>query len=169
MSQAARLARPFPPKYVKKPPQGKYGSYVPHDVITQALLAIVGPFDLEVGQTLLGPSGKVEGVFVTIRATIDGRTVAVTEAGDCENPDNWKTQGARAKDAISDGLKRCAMRLGCGLHLWSGDDYFLFQQLSSAAGGDGNLTPGRTVPEPETVDAPSPLGSGTTSRKKADQ
>lgn len=168
MSQAARLARPFPPKYVKKPPQGKYGSYVPHDVITQALLAIVGPFDLEVGQTLLGPSGKVEGVFVTIRATIDGRTVAVTEAGDCENPDNWKTQGARAKDAISDGLKRCAMRLGCGLHLWSGDDYFLFQQLSAGDPPQG-VEPSRPVPESETVVAPSRLGSGTTTRKKADQ
>jgi hypothetical protein len=160
VNQRTRLARPFPARYVKKPPQGKYGSYVPHDVITQALLAILGPFDLEIGEPILGPTGKVEGVLVTIRTTIDGTTVAVTEAGDCENPDNWKTQGARLKDCISDGLKRCAMRLGLGLHLWSGDDYFLFQQLSSPAAGDPvTVEPSRTVPAAPKARQSKPAGT----------
>ena len=33
------------------------------------------------------------------------------------------------KDAASDALKRCAMRLGLGLHLWAQEHYFLDQQL----------------------------------------
>lgn len=166
MSQLARLARPFPPKYVKKPPAGKYGTFVPHDIVTQALLAIVGPYTLEVRETLLGPSGKIEGALVTLTVEIDGRTVSITEAGDCENPDNWKTQGARLKDAMSDGVKRCAMRLGLGLHLWSGDDYFLHTQLSSVAGDRQNQTePSRTVPEVEVPVAP-PSASGATSRTR---
>ena len=64
---------------------------------------------------------------------IDGQRVTIQEAGDCEQPDNWKTQGGRLKDAISDGVKRCSMRVGLGLHLWSQDDYFLEQQLAKAA------------------------------------
>lgn len=131
-TQAARLARPIPTRYIKEPPRGKFGSYVSHDVITQILLAIVGPFTQEVGTPILGPTGKVEAVMVTIRCDIDGRAVAVTEVGDCEQPDNWATQGGRLKDAISDGVKRCAMRLGVGLHLWSGtDNYFLHAQLTN--------------------------------------
>jgi hypothetical protein len=130
LTQLARLARPFPAKYVKAPASGKYGSYVPHDVVTQALLAIVGPFDLEVGQIFYGEDGKVEGCLVTLSAMVDGARVHVTEIGDCEQPSNWKTQGARMKDAISDGVKRCSMRLGLGLHLWAQEDYFLFKQLN---------------------------------------
>jgi hypothetical protein len=132
-SQLARLARPFPSKYVKPPSKGKFGSYVPHDVVTQALLAIVGPFDLDVGEVFFGEDGKVEGCLVTIAVMVDGRHTVVTEIGDCEQPTNWKTQGARMKDAISDGVKRCAMRLGCGLHLWAQEDYFLYDQLRKDA------------------------------------
>jgi len=130
--QLTRLSRPFPAKYVKQPPQGKYGPYVPHDVVTQALLAIVGPYSLEIGEVFNGDDGKIEGCLVTLVVRIDGETVAITEVGDVERPDNWKTQGARLKDAISDGLKRAAMRVGLGLHLWSGGDYFLYDQLSKS-------------------------------------
>jgi len=38
------------------------------------------------------------------------------------------------KDAVSDAVKRCAMALGVGLHLWSQinntDEYFLDKQLA---------------------------------------
>lgn len=128
-TQLQRLARPFPAKYVRKPPAGKWGDYVPHHVVTQALLAIVGPFDLSVGEVFHGEDGKIEGCLITLSVVIDGTPVVVTEVGDCEQPTNWKTQGARMKDAISDGVKRCAARLGLGLHLWAGADYFLYDQL----------------------------------------
>ena len=65
---------------------------------------------------------------------IDGKTVSVEEVGDVEKPSNWKTNGARMKDAVSDAVKRCAMALGVGLHLWSQinntDEYFLDKQLA---------------------------------------
>jgi hypothetical protein len=35
------------------------------------------------------------------------------------------------KDAASDALKRCAMRMGLGLHLWSQDKYILHTTLES--------------------------------------
>ncbi len=131
VTQLERLARPFPAKYIHKPAQGKYGEYVPHHVVTQALLAVVGPFHLGVGEVFTGQDGSIEGCLVTISCDIDGRRISVTEIGDCENPKNWKTQGARMKDAISDGVKRCAARLGLGLHLYSGAEYFLYEQLKS--------------------------------------
>jgi hypothetical protein len=60
--------------------------------------------------------------------TVDGTRVSVVEAGECDNPQNKKTNGDRLKNAASDAFKRCAMRLGCGLHLWS-DDFFLYGVL----------------------------------------
>ena len=39
------------------------------------------------------------------------------------------TNGARLKNAVSDAHKRCAMRVGLGLHLYAQDDYFLLDQL----------------------------------------
>jgi hypothetical protein len=131
MSQLERLARPFPAKYVRQPAKGKYGEYVPHHVVTQAALAILGPFRLDIGEVFYGEDGKVEGCLVTVSAIVDGAAASITEVGDCEQPGNWKTQGARMKDAISDGVKRCFARLGLGLHLYSGDDYFLYDQLKS--------------------------------------
>jgi hypothetical protein len=39
------------------------------------------------------------------------------------------------KDAMSDAFKRCAMRCGLGLHLWSQGDYYLYDRLTEAEGG----------------------------------
>lgn len=52
------------------------------------------------------------------------------------------------KDAVSDGIKRCAFRLGLGLHLQARLDYFLYDQLhkQNAEAGTGALhqrNPGR--------------------------
>ena len=67
--------------------------------------------------------------------------MSVVEAGDVEKPDNWKTNGARMKDAMSDAIKRCAMALGVGLHLWSQmkgkDEYFLDKQLEKELSKNG--------------------------------
>lgn len=131
MSQLGRLAKPFPPNLVKQPPKGKFGAYVPHDVVNQKLLAVLGPFSFEITEVLRGPDGTLEGCLARLSATVDGERVSVVEVGDCEQPTNWKTDGARLKDAASDALKRCAMRLGCGLHLWSQEDYFLHKQLDA--------------------------------------
>jgi hypothetical protein len=134
MRQLRELATPFPPSLVHKAPQGKYGSYVEHSTYTERLLSIVGPYSTEVREILRGPDGTIEGVLLALTVTIDGRTVTVVEAGDCEQPGNWKTQGARMKDAMSDAIKRCCSRIGLGLHLWSQDSYFLDKQLDKLIG-----------------------------------
>lgn len=129
VSQLAKLSRPFPDAFVRKAPQGKFGDYVPHHTVAQALLATLGPYDLHITQILRNAEGVIEGCVVQLVCEIDGRTTTIEEAGDCEQPSNWKTDGARLKDAVSDGLKRCAARVGLGLHLWSGPDYFLHDSL----------------------------------------
>lgn len=158
MTQLRQLATPFPPSLVRRPPKGKFGDYVPHSSVTERLLSIVGPFDTRVVQVITESDGMVTGVVLELTCHIDGATVTVQEAGDVENPGQKPTNGARLKDAISDAVKRCAMRLGCGLHLWSQDDYYLDKQLDKTGGAESpsktpEAKPKHTTPEP----APEPV------------
>ncbi len=144
----AELARPFPTDFVER----KDGQdYVAHHVVNQRLLSIVGPFDFELVEVIRGdvaavppdPAARsrrgksgtpalhnvVVGGIWRLTATVDGRQVRVEEVGDVGDVHNWAHDGARLKDAASDALKRCAMRLGLGLHLWAQEHYFLDQQL----------------------------------------
>lgn len=158
-SDLLRLVEPFKPKYVKKAPQGKHGDYVPHDVVTQKLLAIVGPFDFHVKEIVRNlENGQVEAVICALTCTIDGKETTVEEVGDCEIPSNWKTEGGRLKDAISDALKRCAMRLGVGLHLWSGNDFDLFTALQGLE-KSGNGTTGGGQPTATAPSSPSEVSA----------
>jgi hypothetical protein len=148
-SDLARLARPFPRELVQRDPGGN--SYVAHENVTQWLLGIVGPFSFELVQIIRGdvpgvppdPKGRsrqakegtpdlhdviVGGVWrLTLR--IDGRSVRLEEVGDVEDPHNWRHDGMRLKQAASDAIKRCAMRVGLGLHLWAGERYVLDGRL----------------------------------------
>ena len=54
--------------------------------------------------------------------------VTVTAIGDVENDQG--NDGTNAKHAESDAFKRCAMKIGLGLHLWAGDEYYLDKKLS---------------------------------------
>ena len=124
MRPVHELARPFPQKYVHD--DGRGNSYVPHHVVTQRLIHIFGvPPKIEVLRELYD-EGKLTGVIM--RLTVPGLD-PVEEAGEADNPQS-KTNGARAKDACSDAIKRCAMRLGLGLSLWAQKDYFLFDALT---------------------------------------
>lgn len=129
MSQLLELSKPFPPQLVKTAPQGKFGDYVAHSTVTERLLSSVGPFSFGVVELIREPDGQVSGCIAELTATIDGRTVTIREIGEVEHLDRH-TDGSAAKNAASDALKRCAMRLGLGLHLWSGRDYFLDKQLA---------------------------------------
>lgn len=144
MSQLYELSRKFPEKFIHKNPTG-FGDYIQHSVIRQRLLSVVGAYSQEVKQVLretLTHTLKdgtqitkevVVGVVLALTVEIDGELVTIEEAGDVEQPFNWKTDGARLKDAISDAVKRCSMAMGVGLHLWSQFDgqseYFLDEQL----------------------------------------
>jgi len=54
------------------------------------------------------------------------------------------------KDAVSDGVKRCAMRVGLGLHLWSQNDYYLDRQLADP----DDVAQPEPVVEPVVVEPP---------------
>lgn len=150
MRDLTKLLFPFPQKVVKTNPSGG-GSYVAHPVVEQRIIDVLGPVTTELVELIRGdvegkapnPSGSsarakagtppltaaVVGMVLRMTATIDGKTVVVEEVGDCEAPHNWPHDGARAKDAFSDAYKRCAMRLGVGLHLWAQDDFYLSAKL----------------------------------------
>jgi hypothetical protein len=151
------LARRFPDGFVER----KDGNdYVAHHVVNQRLLSIVGPFDFELVQVIRGdvpavapdPQGRsrraragtpelravVVGGIWRLTCTIDGRRVRVEEVGDVGDVHNWPHDGARLKDAASDALKRCAMRLGLGLHLWAQEHYFLDRQVQAVAERSGS-------------------------------
>jgi hypothetical protein len=136
LRQLTKLVCPFPAQMIHDNPAGRgRGSYVAHPVVEQRILQVLGPVDFEVVEVIRGDTkigdlkGVVVGVLATMRATIDGTPVTVTEVGDCEQPSNWPHDGARLKDAASDAYKRCAMRLGVGLHLWADSDFYLFERL----------------------------------------
>ena len=144
MSQLTKLAKPIPPNLIEQVRKGG-GSldYVSHATINELLLGILGPFSMSVEpirgyapevkgkNTYPAVENAIVGALVTLYATVDGVAVSITEAGDVEMPAMKDNDGSRMKDAISDGLKRCAMRLGVGLHLWSGDSYFLHRGLAA--------------------------------------
>ena len=139
--QLRELAKPFPKRFMGKDDRGNEA--VDHTVVTQRLLQVLGPYDLEVREVLrseVGPmktrSGKehlggnfVTGVIVRLTVEIDGRRVSVDETGGCENAAMKDGDGERMKHAISDAIKRCSMRLGLGLHMWAQENFFLYDVL----------------------------------------
>lgn len=133
MTQLARLAKPVPDKYVSQVTAGggRKADYVSHSVITEILLAVVGPFDFHVTQIVTDKDGAVTGCLATLTVDIDGRTTSITEVGDTTGQEG--TEGGALKNASSDALKRCAMRLGLGLALWARPgNYFLYDQLQNS-------------------------------------
>jgi len=134
MTQLREVCRPFPASLVKQKPGKFAASYVEHAVIVQRLLEVVGPFTFRVDELIRDADGTVSGCLASLEVTIDGVPVVVREVGDVEHPS--PNAGSNAKAAASDGLKRCAARLGLGLHLWAGDNYYLDKALGKRE-GDG--------------------------------
>ena len=138
--QLTALAKPFANHLIHSNPSGG-GDYVSHSAVNEKLLAVVGPFSFELVEVVRGHvagitpnpqanskrakegrpalDNAVVGAVMRLTCRVDDQVVSVEEVGDCEDPHNWPHDGARLKDAMSDALKRCAMRLGVGLHMWS--------------------------------------------------
>ena len=168
MKQLVDLAKPFSRTVIKRNPSG-YGDYVSHYVVNQALLAKLGPFSFTIDQIVKGKDPKsneevVCAVVCSLTTEVDGQRVTISEAGDAIGGGNWKHDGERVKDGASDALKRCAMRLGLGLHLWAGDEFFLHEMLlkrESEGAGGGSSNPGSAFvapPAPAEHDAPPTPG-----------
>ena len=140
MRQLHELSNVFPEKFIHKNPTG-FGDYIQHSVIRQRLLSVLGAYSQEVKhiirEKITDKQGVerevITGVVLALTVEIDGNLVTIEEVGDVEQPFNWKTDGARMKDAVSDAVKRCAMAFGVGLHLWAqfegSSEYFLDKQL----------------------------------------
>ena len=126
-TQLHQLSRPFPDRLVKQKPGKFEASYVEHSVITQRLLEVLGPHSFQIIEPLRSASGQVVGCIAELSAVIDGVTVVIREAGDVERPSD--NDASNLKNAASDAYKRCAMRVGCGLHLRSGSNYYLDKAL----------------------------------------
>lgn len=152
MSQLEELSVPFPRALVRSKPGQAGASYVEHNAVTERLLLHLGAFSWELVELIRSDyPGKKDGEIVPncvtgaiwrLRCVVDDEEVVIEEVGDVEHPLNWKTDGQRAKDAASDAIKRCAMRLGLGLHLWSGDAYFLRNKLKERAEAEASFVPG---------------------------
>lgn len=158
--QLLDLARPFPQRVVHTKPGGGGGSYVSHAVYTQRLLLHLGAYSFTLVEVIRGHvAGKppnpdadsakgragspdldnaIVGVVMRLSVTIDGRDVVIEDVGDCEQPHNWPTDGARLKDATSDALKRCCARIGLGTHLYekATGEFFLADSLKRKRDAD---------------------------------
>ena len=138
MTQLYELSKPFPEQLVKQKPGKFAAAYVEHSVISQRLLEVVGPYTFTVDKPVTNPDGQVSGCLATLTCTVDGQQVSITEVGDVEHPGS--NNGSNLKNAASDALKRCSMRLGVSLSLWAGDNYYLDKSLAKRekdANGDG--------------------------------
>lgn len=159
--QLYELARVIPRRLVEQKPGRGSASYVPHFVIEQILHSIVGPFDFELEQILRGHSAGsfssgerkgetvefddvIVGVVYRLTVDVDGRRTTIVEGGSVEHAWKEPDDGARFKKATSDALKRCAMRLGLGLHLWCKreDQVFLARVLREAGEAESLLQSG---------------------------
>ena len=114
------LTKPFSKDEVKPAPRGKFGSYVPHHLVTKRLNKFAyGDWSHVLKEIVRNKDNSVRAVVTTF--TLFG--VAHDEIGDVDNNDvnNNNTDGELLKLCMSDALKRGAMRHGIGLHLWTGE------------------------------------------------
>ena len=151
MKNLKELAKPFQ-GLVKGAAPGKFGDYVEHSAVTQRLLLHCGPYEQTVVREIYDEHKEygtcLTGVVLELKLKSDGEIVTIQEGGSVDKPykvTNRKTgermnNGERLKLAISDAHKRCAMRVGLGLHLWAQDDYFLHDQLEVKNGASQENT-----------------------------
>jgi hypothetical protein len=115
-----KLTANFPKSVVKKAPQGKYGDYVPHHIYTKRLVDVVGGKYNFTYDIIRDKDNAVVGAKCTLEIADLG---TVQEVGDVDRHGLARnlTESEILKLAVSDGIKRCCMRFGIGLELWTGD------------------------------------------------
>jgi hypothetical protein len=152
-----QLARPFPDSMIVKKPGKFEASYVAHGVITSRLLEVLGPFDWSIAKIITNPEGIAVGCIGRLEVTVDGRPVVIEEVGDVEHV--TPNSASNLMIASSTAIKRAAMRLGLGLHLWVGEEhYYLHRALEKRL----SATESEDTPVPATGTPPttkSPQGA----------
>jgi len=126
-----KLTKDFPKSVVKKAPPGKFGDYVPHHIYTQRLVDVIpGKYNFKY-EALRDKDGALAGAKCILE--IDGLGT-IEEVGDVDSNQlkNNNTESELLKLAVSDGIKRCCMRFGIGLELWTGgiteEEHYAVQQ-----------------------------------------
>ena len=134
-TQLQSLAKRIPKSYIKQKPGGFAADYCSHADVQQMLIAKLGvPPSQEVTQIIRSSEGQAQGVVLRMAFNIDGQTVVIDEVGECERP--GQNEGLNVKNAVSDAVKRCAMRIGLGLELWCQETYVLDKALATKEGDD---------------------------------
>ncbi len=115
-----KLTANFPKSVIKKAPQGKFGDYVPHHIYTKRLVDVVGGKYNFTYDIIRDKDNAVVGAKCTLEIDDLG---TVQEVGDVDRHALARnlTESEILKLAVSDGIKRCCMRFGIGLELWTGD------------------------------------------------
>lgn len=167
------LRKPFPAEQIGKLPKplqknaekkkcggcgGYHGvpaihlDYVGHGAVTDRLNTVAPDwtFTIDHRAEYVGKDGQphVAGIVGTMLLG----DKAITETGDVDRPSTW---GNEMKNAISDFIRRAAMRFGVALDLWSKED---LDSNRETAGGDGSLP---------TAPPSSPPSSGGAAREDA--
>lgn len=127
-TQLANLAKRLPTNYIKQLPGVNYeADYCSHADIQQMLLAKLGPTSQRVVQIIYGNDGAtMQGVILEMTFNVDGETITIEEIGETERPSD--NNAGNMKVAVSDAVKRCSMRVGLGLEIWT-DNYRLDKAL----------------------------------------
>ena len=134
-TQLQALAKRIPKSYIKTKPGGFAADYCSHADVQQMLIAKLGvPPSQEITQIIRNAEGQAQGVVLRMVFNIDGDTVVIDEVGECERP--GQNDGLNVKNAVSDAVKRCAMRIGLGLELWCQETYVLDKALETKESSD---------------------------------
>lgn len=139
------LREPFPPEQIgHKPRGGTQIDFVGHAAVTDRLNKVVPDWHYTVDAEMAAGEGFV------VRGTFTVGGVSRVEYGEGKDP----------KKAVSDLVKRGAMRFGVALDLWSKEELGWAPDESSGAARDGTApAPGRAESMPAT--SPAHVGSGT--------
>jgi hypothetical protein len=115
-----KLTKNFSKDVVKPAPKGKFGSYVPHHIYTQRLVDVIpNGYDFTF-EEIRNKDNAVVGA--KCRLYIKETQQTIEEVGDVDiHALERNTESEILKLAVSDGIKRCCMRIGLGLELWTGD------------------------------------------------
>jgi len=114
-----KLIKDFPKNVINKAPQGKFGDYISHGIITKRLVDVAPDYNFTY-EVLRDKDNAIVGA--KCRLEIPGLGIK-EDVGDVDRHAIGRnlTESELLKLAVSDGIKRCAMRFGLGLdQLWNG-------------------------------------------------
>jgi|TARA_R110000823_G_scaffold180242_2_gene312572 hypothetical protein len=113
-----KLIKDFPKNVINKAPQGKFGDYISHGIITKRLIDVAPDYNFtyevlrDKDNAIVGAKCRLEIPGLGIKEDVGDVDVHAIKRN--------LTESELLKLAVSDGIKRCAMRFGLGLdQLWN--------------------------------------------------